>query len=68
MDSTFGYTSLNSLKLKKGNQGKSIDNTQKFLVGLKTLDNQSLTLLLRSLEKDPAYKDPGSVCLPQTKA
>jgi hypothetical protein len=26
-DSTFGYTAQNPLKLKKGNQGKSIDNS-----------------------------------------
>ena len=58
MDSTFGYTNRNPLKLKKGNQGKSINNSQKFLAGLKTLDNQSLTLLFRSSEKDPAYKEP----------
>jgi hypothetical protein len=57
-DSTFGYTNFNPLKLKKGNQGKSIDNSYKFLAGLKTLDNQSLTLLFRSSEEDPAYKEP----------
>jgi len=57
-DSTFGYTNLNPLKLKKGNQGKSIDNSQIFLAGLKTLDNQSLTFLFRSSEKDHSYKEP----------
>ncbi|MEO7766582.1 MAG: hypothetical protein ABIS01_04115 [Ferruginibacter sp.] len=57
-DSTFGYSNLNPLKLKKGNQGKSIDNTYKFLSGLKTLDNQTLTLLFRATTDNPAYKEP----------
>lgn len=58
VDSTFGYTNQNPLKLKKGNQGKSIDNSYKFLSGLKTLDNQSLTLLFRSTTDNPNYKEP----------
>ena len=57
-DSTFGYTNLNPLKLKKGNQGKSIDNSYTFLSGLKTIDNQTLTLLFRSTTKNPTYKEP----------
>ncbi len=57
-DSTFGYSSLNPLKLKKGNQGKSINNSQNFLAGLKTLDNQRLTFLFRSSEKDPVHREP----------
>jgi hypothetical protein len=58
-DSSFGYTAENPLKLKKGSLSKSIDNTYKFLFGLKTLDNQSLTLLFRTSLSDPAYKEPG---------
>jgi len=57
-DSTFGYTNLNPLKLKKGNQGKSVDNSYKFLAGLKTLDNQTLTLLFRATTDNPTYKKP----------
>ncbi len=57
-DSTFGYTNLNPLRLKKGNQGKSIDNSYKFLSGLKTLDNQTLTLLFRATTDNPTYKKP----------
>jgi len=57
-DSTFGYTNLNPLKLKKGNREKSIDNSYKFLSGLKTLDNQTLTLLFRASTKNPNFKEP----------
>ncbi len=57
-DSTFGYTNLNPLKLKNGNQGKSVDNSYKFLAGLKTLDNQTLTLLFRATTENPTYKEP----------
>lgn len=58
-DSTFGYTDLNPLKLKKGSPDKSIINSRMFLMGLKTLDNQSLQLVSRSSIKDPGFK--GSV-------
>ena len=44
-DSTFGYSAQNPLKLKNGNQEKSIMHSQIFLSGLKTKDNQSLTYL-----------------------
>ena len=57
-DSTFGYTNLNPLRLKKGNQSKSIDNSFTFLSGLKTTDNQPLTLLFRGTTKNPTYKEP----------
>lgn len=57
-DSTFGYTVENPLKLKKGNAGKSIDNSHKFLSGLRTFDNQTLSLLYRTSTSDPAYKEP----------
>ena len=57
-DSTFGYTADNPLKLKRGNQEKSIDNSHKFLSGLKTLDDQTLTFLFRLSIRDPAYKKP----------
>ena len=57
-DSSFGYSSGNPLKLKKGNQGKRIGNFYKFLAGLKTIDNQNLTLLFWSSVKDPTYNKP----------
>jgi len=57
-DSTFGYTNLNPLKLKKGNQEKSIANSYIFLSGLKTLDNQSLSLLIRATTDNPNFKKP----------
>lgn len=57
-DSTYGYTAQNPLKMKKGNQSKSIDNSYKFLAGLKTHDNQFLTLLSRRSAKNPAYQEP----------
>lgn len=57
-DSTFGYTDQNPLKLKKGNLGKSIDNSYRFLSGLKTVDNQTLTLISRKSVKNPKYKEP----------
>ncbi len=58
IDSTLGYTAENPLKLKKGNQQKSIDNSYKFLSGLRTLNNQTLTLLFRTSISDPAYTKP----------
>lgn len=57
-DSSFGYTAENPVKLKKGNQEKSIENTHKFLGGLKTTDNQTLILLARSSVRNPGYKKP----------
>ena len=57
-DSTYGYNARNPLKLKKGDQGKSIDNSYKFLSGLKTIDNQTLTLLFRATTDNPTYKEP----------
>src|SRR5688572_11381564 len=57
-DSTFGYSAQNPLKLKKGSQAKSFDNSYKFLSGLKTHDNQTLELLVRSTTGNPAYKEP----------
>ena len=52
-DSSFGYAIHNPIKLKKGNQRKSIDNSYKYLSGLKTFDNQTLELLLRATTDSP---------------
>lgn len=57
-DSSYGYTAKNPLKLKKGNQGKSITNSYNFLSGLRTQDNQTLTLLFRATTGNPNYKEP----------
>jgi hypothetical protein len=57
-DSSYGYTAQNPLKHKKGNQGKSITNSYSFLSGLKTQDNQTLTLLFRATANNPSYKEP----------
>jgi hypothetical protein len=57
-DSSYGYSAQNPLKLKKGNQGKSIINSKKFLSGLITEDNQSLIYLFRATVGNPDYKEP----------
>ena len=57
-DSSYGYTGKNPLKLKKGNQEKSMSNSYNFLSGLKTQDNQTLRLLLIVTTDDPNYKEP----------
>ena len=57
-DTTYGYTAQNALRLKKGNQEKSVAYYQKFLSGLKTHDNQSLELLFIATVNDPNYKQP----------
>jgi hypothetical protein len=57
-DSSYGYSAENPIKLKKGNQEKSIANSYNFLAGLKTSDGQSLTLLSRAATRDPKYKEP----------
>jgi hypothetical protein len=60
-DSTYGYTPENPLKLKKGNQEKSILHSRLFLNGLKTQDNQNLVLLARESGHNPNYKKPAIV-------
>ncbi len=57
-DSTYGYSSANPLKLKKGDLTKSLENSFGFLKGLKTQDGQSLDYYARSSIHDPSYKDP----------
>ena len=57
-DSSYGYTAQNPLKQKKGNQGKSINNSYIFLSGLKTYDNQALKFLSRATIDNPNYKEP----------
>lgn len=57
-DSLYGYTARNPLKLKKGNQEKSIANANIFLSGLTTQDGQLLGLLFRATTSNPTYKEP----------
>lgn len=57
-DSTYGYSSVNPLKLKKGDMGKSLENSINFLQALKTLDGQSLNYYARSSIQNPTYKEP----------
>jgi hypothetical protein len=57
-DSTYGYTDKNPLKMKKGNQGKSIDYSIEFLKSLRTTDNQKLELLKRFTVDDPSHVRP----------
>jgi hypothetical protein len=55
-DSTYGYTDKNPLKMKKGNQRKSIDYSIEFLKSLRTLDNQKLDLIKRFTVDDPNHE------------
>lgn len=57
-DSTFGYTDKNPLKMKKGNQQKSIGYSIDFLKSLITEDNQKLELVQRFTVDDPNYPRP----------
>ena len=57
-DSTYGYTDKNPLKMKKGNQGKSIDYSIVFLKNLRTTDNQKLELVQRFTVDDPNHVRP----------
>jgi hypothetical protein len=54
-DSTYGYSNMNPLKMKKGNQQKSIEYSEKFLKGLITIDNHKLKYLMRYSIDDPKY-------------
>jgi len=57
-DTTYGYTNTNPVKLRKGNQEKSILQEMNYLSGLTTKDNQSLVLLSRTTVLDPGYRPP----------
>jgi hypothetical protein len=57
-DSTYGYTAENPIKIKKGNQEKSIRRSREFLRGLKTSDGQTLELIKRSSMANASYKKP----------
>jgi len=57
-DSTYGYTDKNPLKMKKGNQQKSIGYSIDFLESLITEDNQKLKLIQRFTVDDPNYARP----------
>lgn len=57
-DSTYGYIDKNPLKMKKGNQQKSISYSIHFLKSLITEDNQKLELIQRFTVDDPNYARP----------
>jgi hypothetical protein len=57
-DSTYAYTAVNPLRLKKGGQQKSISYSVEFLKSLETADHQRLMLLRRSSIGDPRYEKP----------
>lgn len=61
-DSTYGYSNMNPLKMKKGDQQKSVEYSIKFLKGLRTLDNYKLNYKMRYSVADPKY-DRSSVHL-----
>ena len=54
-DSTYGYSNINPLKMKKGDQQKSIEYSIKFLKGLRTIDNHKLNYMMRYSVGDPNY-------------
>lgn len=58
MDSTYGYTDENPLRLKKGNPGESIGHSYDFLHGLRTHDDQKLKFVKRITVDNPNYKRP----------
>ena len=54
-DSTYGYTDGNPLRMKKGNQEKSMGYSIDFLKILRTEDDQKLELIQRFTVDDPNY-------------
>jgi hypothetical protein len=57
-DSSYGYTAQNPLRLKKGNQQKSMEYSYSFLSGLRTQDGQTFKLLYTATTDNPNYKEP----------
>lgn len=60
MDSTYGYTDTNPLRMKKGNFGESIGYSYDFLTGLSTTDNQTLKFIRRHTVDNPLYENSGT--------
>ncbi|MEX1239250.1 MAG: hypothetical protein WEB30_06020 [Cyclobacteriaceae bacterium] len=56
IDSTYGYTDTNPLRMKIGNVGKSIGYSYDFLHGLTTHDDQKLKFVQRTTVDNPNYK------------
>ncbi|HVK97942.1 MAG TPA: hypothetical protein VM368_08995 [Flavisolibacter sp.] len=56
-DSSFGYTTQNPMRLKKGNQQKSMEYAYNFLIGLRTQDGQTLKLLSRATVINPSHRE-----------
>jgi hypothetical protein len=57
-DSTYGYSGMNPIRLRKGNTEKSILQQMNYLSGLTTADRQRLVLLSHSSVADPGSKEP----------
>lgn len=55
VDSTFGFTSQNPIKLKNGNYNKSLQYSVGYLKQLKTEDGQQLILIRRGSVEDPNH-------------
>lgn len=58
VDSTYGYSPDNPLKLKRGNPGKSTNFAISFLTQLETEDHQQMLLVRTSIIQDPRYEYP----------
>jgi hypothetical protein len=56
-DSSYGYAAQNPLRLKKGNQQKSMEYSYNFLGGLRTQDGQRFKLLYTATTDNPNYKE-----------
>jgi hypothetical protein len=56
-DSSYGYTAQNPLRLKKGNQRKSMEYANHFLLGLRLQDGQRLKLLFGATVENPNHKE-----------
>ena len=55
LDSTYRYSIENPLPFNKGNNGKSLDYSLKFLSMLYTADGQKLLLIKRNTVNNPDY-------------
>lgn len=58
LDSTYGYSNQNPIKIRVGNQNKSLEYSIRFLQQLMTADGQNLLFFWRGSVSDPNYKQP----------
>jgi hypothetical protein len=57
-DSSYGYTHLNPVKVKKGNYNRSINYSLEFLSKLRTDDNQKLEMVSHFSVHNPKHPRP----------